>query len=50
MAPFPMFVLEMQFEGVRAKGGAPVKASGEDIELELEMEVSQVGGRWMIVR
>jgi len=33
-----------------AQGGAPVKASGEDSELELEMAVSQVGGRWTIVR
>jgi hypothetical protein len=33
-----------------AEGGAPVKASGEDIELELEMVVSRVGGRWTIVR
>jgi hypothetical protein len=33
-----------------ATGGAPVKASGEDIELELDMVVSRVGGRWTIVR
>lgn len=33
-----------------AAGGAPVKASAEDVELELEMAVSRVGGRWTITR